>query len=282
MPDFTGWTQTGGGLFQAAVDTTPTLPPGFYSTTLIQGALYFILDEESDRTVLRFPGSPTDAVVAELEDFWTKGAVFDKHGLPHKRGILLWGPPGSGKSCTIQLIARDVIERGGLVLEFSSSFLSAYRTLRAVEPERPIVVLMEDLDSVITPQNESGILNVLDGIGEMTKVAFIATTNYPEKLVDRIINRPSRFDRKVLIGHPSEPSRVVYLESLGLEGDEVDVQRWAKDTEGFSLAHLKEMFVAVVILGNSYAATLKQLRSMSERVDSFQGEGRDSGFGVYA
>jgi SpoVK/Ycf46/Vps4 family AAA+-type ATPase len=283
LSKYTGWTQSGGGTYEASIDTTPTLPAGLYGTVRTQSGLYFILEEQSDRELLRFPDSPGDAVVDELADFWTKAEQFDKHGLPHKRGVLLYGPPGSGKTCTVQLICRDVIARDGLVFEFSGAFAGAYGVLRSVEPERPLVVLMEDIDSIITPQNESGILQVLDGIGAMRKVVFIATTNYPERLGDRLVNRPSRFDRKVLVGHPSAAGRRMYLESLMVDGDSFDVERWVADTEDLSMAHVKELFVAVNILENPYEQSLADLRGMKRRATSDDGDPvLDAGFGRYA
>lgn len=278
MSEYTGWSNVGGGSYQAAIDTVPTLPPGMYDTVSTQTGLYFIKDDESDRDIIRFPEAPIDTVVSELEDFWEKGEAFTSHGLPHKRGILLHGPPGSGKSCTLQLIVRDVIERGGLVFSYSGAFARAYHVLREVEPLRPLVVTMEDLDSIINPNNESQLLNVLDGIGEMHKVVFVATTNYPWKLGARIANRPSRFDRKVLVDHPNEESRRLYFETLMQPGDEVDVDLWVKGTAGLSLAHLKELFVAVCILENDYKESLKVLREMKETQETKAEETGHAGF----
>jgi ATP-dependent 26S proteasome regulatory subunit len=272
MTRFSGWTDVGDDTYRAAVDTVPTLPPGLYDTIVTNAGLFFSRSDESDRDILRFPDAPIDTVVAEIERFWDRHDLFRAHGMPHKRGILLYGPPGSGKTCTIQLIARDVIERGGVVFTYSDAFANAYHQLRSVEEDRPLVVLMEDLDSIITPHNESRILNVLDGIGEMTRVVFVASTNYPEKLGPRITNRPSRFDRKVLVGHPGPDSRRMYLDSLKLEVDDFDIDQWVKDTDGFSLAHLKELFVSVLILGNEYTVALKELAAMREAVKSYDFE----------
>lgn len=277
MSELTAWSDTGGESFRAVSDTIQTLPAGLYKTYATQTGFYFDRHDVSDLDVLRFPGLPIDRVLTELEDFWSKGELFEAHGIPHKRGYLLYGPPGSGKTCTLQLIVRDVIARDGLVFDFSNYFSSAYNILREVEPERPLVVVMEDLDSIITPNNESGILQILDGIGRMHKTVFVATTNYPERLQERITNRPSRFDRKVFVDHPSADARRMYVESLLRVGDDVDVDRWVQDTDRFSLAHLKELFVSVVLLGHPYDVQLKTLRDMRTHEEA---RGRDRvGFG---
>lgn len=262
MSRYTAWSQAGGDTYTPAVDTVRSLPAGLYEVGSSQMGIFFVRDDESDRELLRFDDSPSKFVVDELEKFWTQGHKFKKHGLPHKRGVLLYGPPGGGKTCTLQLIARDVIDREGLVFKFSSAFHMGYRILREVEPTRPIVCLLEDLDSIITPGNESAILNILDGIGNMSRCVFVASTNYPENLPPRLINRPSRFDRRVLIGMPATESRHKYLESLRKPGDKLDVGQWVKDTDGFSFAHLKELFISVLLLGNPYEQALGDLQEM--------------------
>jgi SpoVK/Ycf46/Vps4 family AAA+-type ATPase len=116
-------------------------------------------------------------------------------------------------------------------------------------------------------------------VNSIDKACFLATTNYPERLGARIINRPSRFDKRFKIGYPKEASRRMYLEFL-IGGEEkvrslgIDLDMWVRDTEGFSLAHLKELFTAVVILDDSYEDAIRTLRSMRETPDSYDDEYR--------
>lgn len=151
------------------------------------------------------------------------------------------------------------------------------RILREIEPNTPVVVLMEDIDSTLQHYNESEVLNILDGVNQIEKAVFLATTNYPEELGERIINRPSRFDKRFKIDHPNPESRKMYFEYL-IGADRIDelnipIDRWVQDTEDFSLAHLKELFVAVVILGDEYEDAIETLSSMrEERLDSSKDE----------
>jgi transitional endoplasmic reticulum ATPase len=247
------------------------LDPGIYDLGVApDGTIFFVRVERRSDALLRFPDTAITTVVDEIEGFWNREAAFEAHELPYKRGILLHGPPGSGKSCTLRLIGEDVVERGGIVILFTEPklFVGAYRLFRTVQPDTPMVVMMEDLDGILEKGNESYILNLLDGLELIHKICFLATTNYVEKLSARIGNRPSRFDRKYHIPHPNAPSRRMYLESLMKEGDKVDLDLWVRDTDGFSLAHLKELFVGVVILQGTYRHVLKAMQEMHETTSS--------------
>lgn len=274
--DLNRWTNLEGSYVGTSNDTAEQMAPGIYDMTVFNGQVIFVPVDERDDVLLRFPGTPSDDILTEIETFWTREQKFRDHGFPYKRGILMHGPPGSGKSCTMRLIAEDVVARGGIVLVYGDPnvFIAAYRIFRMIQPETPLVVIMEDLDSILDRANETKVLNLLDGIESVDRVVFLASTNYPEKLGPRVANRPSRFDRKFLVGHPNLPGRKLYLQTLVQDSDVdiVDVERWAKDTEGFSIAHLKELFVAVAILGTTYHDAMATLRGMKERATSEDGD----------
>ena len=165
---------------------------------------------------------------------------------------------------------EDVVKRGGIVINFRHPglFLAGIRALRQIQPDIPIVAIMEDIDSILNNCNESSVLNVLDGVNDIDKVVFLATTNYPDRLGDRIINRPSRFDKRFSIGFPNKASRKVYFEHLigGRDIPDIDLKKWVKDTDEMTIAHLKELFVAVVILGDTYEEAIETLQGMQEKV----------------
>lgn len=261
------WTKVSGyGSYTAIGDTIAELPPGFYEPQVTQQGLFFMPVEAREDQLIRFPDSPTAEVLAEIETFWERENLYRFYGLPFKRGILLWGPAGSGKSSTLVLIARDVVQRGGIVLNFiPGNFQTALRVLREVQPKVPVVALMEDLDALID-RKESYVLNMLDGAESIDRVVFLATTNYPEKLDPRVQNRPSRFDRRIEVPHPTPANRRVYLESL-LKCDpaEINVEQYVEATEGMSLAHLKELFVATVVIGLPFGNAIDNLRKMNRR-----------------
>lgn len=266
MTGTTQWRTADGITYMGVGETVPDLPPGIWDVVNVPNlGLVWERVEQRDDPLIRFDDSASLKVVDEIARFWQEEEKFRRYGLPFKRGILLHGPPGSGKSSTLRLIADDVVERGGYVLVYARPgiLVAAVRQLRSVHPDAAVVVLMEDLDSILQAGDESSILNLLDGAERVDGIVFLATTNYPELLKERIRNRPSRFDRRVLIPHPTPAHRRQYLDSVVLPGDDYDLDRYVKDTEGMSLAHVKELFLATAVLGADYRETLKDLRSMA-------------------
>jgi len=279
------WSTSDGNIFLPTSHTVKKLPPGVYEVDSNASiGLYIEKIPVMTEGLIRFPDTNSNRVLTEIQKFWERGEIFTRYNLAYKRGILLYGPPGSGKSCTVQLVMQDVVERGGIVIEFyhPGLFMDGLRALRKIQPDTPVVATMEDLDSLLEQFNESEILNILDGVNDVSRVVFLATTNYPNKLGHRIMNRPSRFDKRFRIGFPSAKSRQMYFESLvdkeTISEMKIDLDKWVKDTDKLSIAHLKELFVAVVILGDDYKKTVKTLQSMKEDVNDKDYEGK-LGFG---
>jgi SpoVK/Ycf46/Vps4 family AAA+-type ATPase len=215
-------------------------------------------------------------VIAEVQRFWTLKEKFQEYGFSHKRGFMLHGPPGSGKTSTISIIVNDMVKRDGIVILANDpgSLAHMLSAFRQVEPERQLVVIWEDLDSVIDQYGESHVLSILDGECQIENVVFIATTNYPEKLDARIVNRPSRFDKIVKIGMPNADARRIYLQNK-LPTESLDqVEFLVKETEGLSIAHLREIIVAIYCQGSEVAETLSRLKRMKYTPKSDEGGGK--------
>lgn len=290
------WTSGDSKRYVPACETVRSLPPAAYEIKSNGNlGIYFERIPINIDGLVRFPQANTDKVLSEIQNFWDKKNLFQEYNLVHKRGILMWGPPGSGKSCCIKFVMKDVIEkRGGIVVKFTHPmlFIEGMRILREIEPKTPVVVLMEDIDAIVSSFSESEVLNILDGVDRVELVVFLATTNYPELLGSRIVNRPSRFDKRFKIHHPNAQSRLIYFKHIicdderakneGLNTLEqrdafvyskaismgINLETWVNDTVGFSIAHLKELFVAVCILGDDYDIAIETLNSMKDHIRS--------------
>ena len=279
------WTSADGTRFFPAGRTVPLLEPSVYEIKYCSNrGHYWEQIPVKTEGLLRFPDGNSEKVIQEIQNFWDREQQFRDFGLTYKRGIILWGPPGSGKSSTIQIIISDVISRDGVVFKFNivpPLFLEGIRMFREIQPDTRIVILMEDIDSILDDYGESDVLNILDGVDKIEKVCFIATTNYPELLGDRIINRPSRFDKRFKMPHPNGKSRKLYFEHLFSQHETVkniyNIARWVKDTDKMSIAHLKELFIAVCILGEKYEDAIAVLQAMVE--DKLTSDDTKVGFG---
>ena len=173
------------------------------------------------------------------------------------------------------LIKHMVQEQGGIVLNMDdvNSFVSMAHNIRAME-NKPILAIIEDLDGFLEYNSMKTFLNLLDGNLQINNVVYFATTNYPERIQPRIINRPSRFDLVVHMDAPSPEARRFYLENKLREEDlaiyKDQIGTWVNDTEGMTYSHLKELIAAVVVMGNEYEFTMQRLRMMNENKEDLK------------
>jgi ATP-dependent 26S proteasome regulatory subunit len=131
-----------------------------------------------------------------------------------------------------------------------------------------VVVVIEDIDGMCRDKEvETELINLLDGVEHSSNVVYLATTNHIELLEERITNRPSRFDRRYHIKEPDEDVRKVFIEAKMKKQDleKIDIDHWVKETEGFNLAHIKELIITVVIYGNTLEYGLNHLNEMRKR-----------------
>ena len=124
--------------------------------------------------------------------------------------------------------------------------------------------MLEDIDSFVGKDGSySGtvLLNFLDGAGSCVGVVTIATTNYPEKLQERITNRPSRFDRRYEVIKPNAETRKFYIENKLQKGDlqGINISDLVDKTEGFTIDHLKEYLLSVFVLGYSHEDAMDEV-----------------------
>ena len=152
----------------------------------------------STDNLIEIDDSESIQIISEIERFWDLKPEFEKRGLLHKRGILMSGDPGSGKTSTIQLLIKRIIDRGGIALYPSAApsvTADGLQMIRRIEQDRPICLILEDFETlVMRGDNENQWLSILDGESQVDNIVFLATTNYISRLDKRFTDRPSRFD----------------------------------------------------------------------------------------
>jgi AAA+ superfamily predicted ATPase len=261
------WAVYGNQHYSACEKAVDVLPPGQYVVDVSNElGIHFRSTEVTLDDLVELPDSVSEEVISEIETFWKRESRFRDYGFLWKRGVLMWGPPGGGKTSTLQVISQRIIDHGGISIYVNSPDLTArgLAILRRVEPKRPLVVMIEDIDAVIDNHGEAELLALMDGELQIDNVVFIATTNYPEKLDKRFINRPSRFDVVKKIGMPSEAARKVYLEFKNerLRSNAEELEIWVAATEGFSVAHIKELIISVEVFEVPMVDAVERLKTM--------------------
>lgn len=278
MPDgtpatvnFAGFKRYGrsGDAYHGINETCDALESGCYRCNFhpMLGPILVRQRIETDK-LLELPDDTGAQIIREFETFWQIGDKFRERGFLHKRGFLLWGPPGSGKTSTLQLLIKKLIEHQNgvvLLLESPREAAACLQMARGIEPKRPMIAILEDMDALVSKYGENEYLALLDGEAQVDNIVFLGSTNYPERLDPRFVDRPSRFDTLKYIGMPSAAARGLFLSTKepSLTGDELTT--WVKASEGFSVAHLKEMIVAVRCFGQPLVDVVAKLAEMHER-----------------
>ena len=161
------------------------------------------------------PKSTKDRLLKFFEDFYSSESWYEDRGIPYRRGLLLHGKPGNGKSSIVSAIAAHL--KKDLYYLNVGSVKSDEQLLSYMQTETPGIILMEDIDCVTSAAKRdeedkdddsyngvtlSGLLNAIDGVLGQDGSIVVMTTNHPQKL-DPALVRPGRVDLSVSIGNAS-------------------------------------------------------------------------------
>jgi AAA+ superfamily predicted ATPase len=193
----------------------------------------------------------------DLNTFFASRETYAAYGVPWKRGILFIGSPGNGKTHTVKALINQMQQPCLYVKSFKSEYDTDSENIRKVfkqaRQSAPCILVLEDIDSLLTEENRSFFLNELDGFALNEGIITIATTNHPEHLDSAISDRPSRFDRKYHFELPDILAREAYITlwnhklKTAMQLSDEAINQIIALTDGFSFAYLKELFLSSMI-----------------------------------
>lgn len=245
------------------------LPAGLYTIEFDRdyGVVARSLPTVSDK-LLSFKNSPQEKLLKEISLFWEKKDLYKSNNLVHKRGILLMGYPGTGKTSMISIISKKISKLGGVIffipearaLEVYVNFLKY--NFRKIEPDTPVITILEDIDKY-SPIEDS-LLDFLDGNFSIDHHVIIATTNNSENIPNSFL-RPSRLDYVIEMVLPSREERLEFFKFKNIAKENLD--RLVNLSEGFSFADLKELYVCTELLDYTIEDAITKLKTPINRKD---------------
>ena len=204
--------------------------------------------------------------------------LFERLGIEPPRGVLLYGPPGCGKTLMAKALANEVsayfTHIGGPEIMgkyYGESEERLRKIFEEAQEHAPSVLFIDEIDAVAPKREEMGtqqqvekrvvaqLLSLMDGLKSRGQVAVIGATNAPQ-LIDPALRRPGRFDREINIGVPERNGRreVLDVHSRGMPlAEDVSLDKLAEITHGFVGADLAAL---------CREAAMVTLRDISEEI----------------
>lgn len=211
--------------------------------------------------------------VLEIVDYLKDGSRYKAVGANPPRGVLMYGPPGNGKTLIAKAIAGEA--EAHFIEQSASSFIEVYagegaKAVRKLFEEArknvPCVIFIDEIDAIGEArsgkshdervQSLNALLTEMDGFGDNEGVVVVAATNRLEVL-DKALVRPGRFDRKVHVPLPSKSDRLAILQAhtARLPSIAANLEHWAGQTPGFSGASLAALVNEAAIEAARVSAT---------------------------
>ncbi len=182
-----------------------------------------------------------------------------KYGIPCKRGIILAGDSGTGKTMICKALMSEADDITCIITDAYSMFEEEYISdlFSLAQDLSPSLVFIEDIDCIGQERRDFyhgsapliALLAEMDGIKERTQIVTIATSNHIETVDKALSERPSRFDQVFRLSRPDYQKRIEILKNLAgrIPISDSVMEYIAERTDGFTPAHLQEIANSMVI-----------------------------------
>jgi hypothetical protein len=278
--------------------TVKKLPSGFYKPSYDNYSGEYFLEPKSIITpkLYLLPNEAKDIIVEDIERFWKSEERYRKFQSVYKRNILLYSIPGNGKTCLINIMCNELIEKyNGIIICIDtqkelSNYTKIMSKFRQIEPDRKIITIIEDFERLAKDEYYSALLlQLLDGNEQLDSIVTIATTNYPENLEKRWTCRPSRFNLVLEYKKPNAEVRKFYicnkLKDGGIDVDsesvKEDIKRYVEKTEDFTFDFVKEAIQGIYVDGideDTVFERIEKARKKNGHYKVTEDDGRKIGF----
>lgn len=277
-------------------DATILVTPGIFSLAIKDGDIINSPTSFNVSKNIMEDYVHTKDLTSKIDHFFNKLHIYDKYGVFPKRGILLHGPQGSGKSLVLSKVSQTYAADGETAIIYwpTDRFKAGdvkYHLKRLVYAEncKKLILIIEDIGGVSIDTGgqklavEPSLLSILDNVESVFKVPtlILATTNFPENLLANIANRPKRFDYIHKVGNPSDEARSKFLDffSQGAAKEEDRVRISHKDFRDFSIAHIEEIIIRHELEDISIIESMERVLEQSKQsANSFMKESSRMGF----
>ena len=237
----------------------------------------------------------TKEISDKINAFFSKKAVYEKYGIFPKRGMLLHGPAGLGKSCTISKLCREYDGRKDATIVIwhtdkydASDVKSFIKRFSYAEGVDKLILVIEDVGGVEYKgsgkmPSSSSLLSLLDNVEQtfIVPTMILATTNYPENMLENLTNRPQRFDDVIAVKPPSADFREKFLDFFSQGAAETKVKNKIREKkyEKLAIAHIKEIVIRAAIYDLSLDVALDQIHEQSTKAQNEFVDKRKLGMG---
>lgn len=210
--------------------------------------------------------STMDDLNKDINLFLNSKNIYDDFKTLYRRGYLLYGEPGNGKTSLIRELTKNKVETSHIIWASSVPEDAILEALNKTESTK--FAIFEDIvNNLETGLNVADFLEFMDGENTLKNCITIATTNYPHKLEANLANRPSRFDVVYNVKNP--PTEVAYKILTSYLGRDVSEEITPTD---LSFAQLKE----ICLLHRMYGISLTEAqKKMQEASDIFKNDFED-------